>query len=107
VFSLAVIFVGGYPGVYALVGISGCMSLMFPTIFGLAVRGLGEDTKIGGSGVIMAILGGAVLTQIQGSVSDFTQSINLAYFVPLVCFLIIAYYGAVACRKDLPDLVEN
>jgi FHS family L-fucose permease-like MFS transporter len=107
VFSLMVIFIGGYPGVYALIGISGCMSLMFPTIFGLAVRGLGEDTKIGGSGVIMAILGGAVLTQIQGFVSDFTQSINLAYFVPLVCFLIIAYYGAVACRKDLPDLVEK
>ena len=101
VFSLIVIFIGGYPGVYALVGISGCMSLMFPTIFGLAVRGLGEDTKIGGSGIIMAILGGAVLTQIQGFISDFTHSINLAYFVPLVCFLIIAYYGAVACRKDL------
>jgi FHS family L-fucose permease-like MFS transporter len=103
VFSLIVIFAGGYLGVYALVGISGCMSLMFPTIFGLAVRGLGEDTKIGGSGVIMAILGGAVITQIQGVVSDLTQSINLAYFVPLICFLIITYYGAVACRKDLPD----
>lgn len=102
IFSLMVIFIGGYPGVYALVGISGCMSLMFPTIFGLAVRGLGEDTKIGGSGVIMAILGGAVITQIQGFVSDSTQSINLAYFVPLACFVIIAYYGAVASKKDLP-----
>jgi len=99
--SLLVIFGGGYVGVYALVGISGCMSLMFPTIFGLAVRGLGEDTKIGGSGLIMAILGGAVLTAIQGNVSDLTNSINLAYFVPLVCFAVIAYYGAVACRKDL------
>ena len=101
-FSLMVIFVGGYPGVYALVGISGCMSLMFPTIFGLAVQGLGDDTKIGGSGIIMAILGGAVITQIQGIVSDATQSINLAYFVPLLCFVIIAYYGAVASQKDLP-----
>jgi FHS family L-fucose permease-like MFS transporter len=100
-FSLMVIFVGGYPGVYALVGISGCMSLMFPTIFGLAVQGLGDDTKIGGSGIIMAILGGAVITQIQGIVSDATQSINLAYFVPLLCFVIIAYYGAVASQKDL------
>jgi len=87
--------------VYALVGISGCMSLMFPTIFGLAVRGLGDDTKIGGSGIIMAILGGAVITQIQGIVSDSAGSINLAYFVPLVCFVIITYYGAVACKKDL------
>jgi FHS family L-fucose permease-like MFS transporter len=100
-FSLTVIFAGGYPGVYALVGISGCMSLMFPTIFGLAVRGLGDDTKIGGSGIIMAILGGAVITQIQGIVSDATGSINLAYFVPLVCFIIISYYGAVASKKDL------
>jgi FHS family L-fucose permease-like MFS transporter len=100
--TLVVIFVGGTFGVYALVGISACMSLMFPTIFGLAVRGLGEDTKIGGSGLIMAILGGAVLTAIQGQVSDLTGSINFAYFVPLVCFGIIAYYGAVACRKDLP-----
>jgi FHS family L-fucose permease-like MFS transporter len=99
--SLVVIFGGGYVGVYALVGISGCMSLMFPTIFGLAVRGLGDDTKIGGSGLIMAILGGAVLTAIQGNVSDLTNSINLAYFVPLACFVVIAYYGAVACRKDL------
>jgi FHS family L-fucose permease-like MFS transporter len=100
--TLMVIYVGGRVGVYALVGISGCMSLMFPTIFGLAVRGLGEDTKIGGSGLIMAILGGAVLTQTQGLVSDLAKSINLAYWVPLVCFIVIAYYGAVACRMDLP-----
>ena len=99
--SLLVIYMGGIVGVYALVAISGCMSLMFPTIFGLAVRGLGEDTKIGGAGVIMAILGGAIFTQIQGFVSDATQNINLAYWVPLISFGIIAYYGAVACRKDL------
>ena len=103
--TLMVIFIGGHVGIYALVGISGCMSLMFPTIFGLAVRGLGEDTKIGGSGLIMAILGGAVITQIQGVVSDQANSINLAYLVPLVCFVVIAYYGAVACRKDLPASV--
>jgi len=101
--TLVVIFGGGIIGVYALIGISGCMSLMFPTIFGLAVRGLGDDTKIGGSGLIMAILGGAVLTAVQGQVSDLTQSINMAYFVPFACFIVIAYYGAVACRKDLPS----
>jgi len=100
--TLVVIYIGGLIGVYALVGISGCMSLMFPTIFGLACRGLGEDTKLGGSGLIMAILGGAVLTQFQGIVSDTVKSINLAYWVPLVAFMVITYYGAVACRKDLP-----
>ncbi len=102
-----VIFGGGYLGVYALVAISGCMSLMFPTIFGLAVRGLGDDTKIAGSGLIMAILGGAVITAIQGQVSDATGSIHQAYWVPLACFLIVAYYGAVACRKDLPQRLET
>ena len=100
--TLIVIYIGGHIGVYALVGISGCMSLMFPTIFGLACRGLGEDTKLGGSGLIMAILGGAVLTQVQGVISDKLHSINLAYWVPLIAFAVILYYGAVACRKDLP-----
>jgi len=102
-FSFGVIYVGGHIGVYSLVGISGCMSLMFPTIFGLSVRGLDtEETKIAGSGQIMAIAGAAVVTQIQGTVSTLTGSINIAYWVPLACFIIIAYYGAVACRKKQP-----
>ncbi|HSW45922.1 MAG TPA: L-fucose:H+ symporter permease [Phycisphaerae bacterium] len=105
--TTVVIFAGGPVGVYALVGISGCMSLMFPTIFALAVRGLGEDTKLGGAGVIMAIFGGAVLTQAQGFVSDWTRSINQSYWVPLIAFAVIAYYGAVACRKNLPATVSK
>jgi MFS transporter, FHS family, L-fucose permease len=103
---LMVAFVGGYAGVLALIAISGCMSLMFPTIYGLAVRGLGEDTKIGGSGLIMAILGGAVVTAIQGQVSDATGSIALSYLAPLGCFAVIAYYSLSACRKDLPEGVR-
>ena len=90
----------GFIGVYALVGISGCMSLMFPTIYGMGIRGLGEDTKIGGAGMVMAIAGAAVLTQIQGIVSDQAGSIKLAYWVPAIAFLIIAWYGAVICRKQ-------
>ena len=92
---------------YALVGISGCMSLMFPTIFGLGIQGLGEDTKIGSSGLIMAILGGAVITAAQGQVSDATGSIHMAYWVPLVCFLIIAYYGAYGCRTAQASAVPQ
>ncbi|MFW5656983.1 MAG: L-fucose:H+ symporter permease [Bacteroidota bacterium] len=88
-----VIFGEGLTAVYALVAISGFMSLMFPTIYGLSLRGLGTDTKIGGSFLIMAILGGAVITFIQGQVSDLTGSIKYAYFVPMVCFVIIAAYG--------------
>lgn len=93
-FTALVVLVGGYVGVIALVAISGCMSLIFPTIFGLAVQGLGTDTKLGGSGLIMAILGGAVLTYLQALVSDATGSISIAYVVPLICFAIIAYYAA-------------
>jgi len=95
-----VAFGGGKAGVYALVGISGTMSLMFPTIFGLAVKGLGEDTKIAGSGLIMAILGGAVMTQIQGIVSDLTHSINISYVVPLLCFIVIAFYSYIAQKYE-------
>ena len=96
--TFVVVFAGGMIGVIALVSISGFMSLMFPTIFGQAVLGLGDDTKIGGSGLIMAILGGAVVTFLQGKVSDITGSINYSYFVPLVCFAVITYY-AFASRK--------
>lgn len=92
VLTILVITTGGYVGVSALVGISGCMSLMFPTIFGLAVEGLGEDAKIGGSGLIMAIIGGATLPPLQGLVSD-ASSLHLAYSIPLVCFVVVAAYG--------------
>lgn len=97
--TLFVIFGSGYVGVIALIAISGFMSLMFPTIFGLSVRGLGGDTKIGGSGLIMAILGGAVLTALQGQVSDLTGSIHYAYFVPMTCFIVIAWFGIFISRK--------
>ncbi|MFO7924417.1 MAG: L-fucose:H+ symporter permease [Bacteroidales bacterium] len=91
--TIGVITLSGYPAVIALVAISACMSLMFPTIYGVSVRGLGDDTKIAASGLIMAILGGAVLTALQGQVSDLTGSIKLAYLVPGFCFLLIAIYG--------------
>lgn len=95
---------GGFVGVYALVGISACMSLMFPTIYGLALHGLGDDdTKVGASGLIMAILGGAILTYVQGQVSDYAQDINTSYVVPLVCFLFIAYYGLRGYKADVPE----
>lgn len=99
-FTQVAIFSGGFTGVYALIAISGCMSLMFPTIYGLAVRGLGkDDTKIAGSGLIMAILGGAVLTSVQGKISDVTGSINISFVVPLVCFIVVALFGFTALRN--------
>lgn len=78
----------------------GCMSLMFPTIYGFGLTGLGEDTKIGGSFMVMAIAGAAVLTQIQGIVSDHSGSIMTAYIVPAVAFAVVAYYGYFIARKQ-------
>ncbi|MFB9865686.1 L-fucose:H+ symporter permease [Rufibacter immobilis] len=98
--SLTVIYGTGLLGVYALVGISGCMSLMFPTIYGMGIKGLGQDTKIGGAGLIMAILGGAVLTSVQGYFSDLTQNVSFAFYVPLVCFLVVAVYAFVSERLE-------
>ena len=92
------IYSKGALGIYALICISGCMSLMFPTIYGIGITGLGEDTKIGGSGMVMAIAGAALLTQIQGIVSDMS-SIALAYWIPTIAFAIIAYYSMVVCKK--------
>jgi MFS transporter, FHS family, L-fucose permease len=87
------IYNNGFAGVYALVGVSGCMSLMFPTIYGLGIAGLNDDTKIGGAGMVMAIAGAAVLTQLQGIVSDQAGSIKLAYWVPAFAFGVVAFYG--------------
>ncbi len=91
--SLSVIFVGGLVGVFSLIGISAFMSLMFPTIFGMGSEGLNdEETKVGSSGLIMAILGGAVITPLQGALIDMV-GVNLSYILPLICFVVIGSYA--------------
>jgi FHS family L-fucose permease-like MFS transporter len=92
------IYAKGVAGVYGLMCISGCMSLMFPTIYGMGIVGLGDDTKIGGSGMVMAIAGAAVLTQIQGIISD-ASNIAASYWIPTIAFAIIAWYSLVACKS--------
>ncbi|MCF2502546.1 L-fucose:H+ symporter permease [Dyadobacter sp. CY107] len=82
----------GMVAVYALVGVQFFMSIMFPTIFALSIRGLGEKTKIGSSLVIMSIVGGAIFPVIMGQVSDIS-SIQTAYIVPAVCFLVVLYFA--------------
>lgn len=82
----------GTGSVLALVGISACMSLMFPTIYGMALEEVGDDAKIGTSGLIMAILGGALLTPLQGLVSDH-WGIRISFLVPAVCFLVVLSYS--------------
>ena len=106
--SIIVVTGSGFVGVYALMGISGCMSLMFPTIYGIGLRGLGEDTKIAGSGMVMAIAGAALLTQLQGILSDQSGSIRFAYLVPAAAFAVIAYYSlTVARNKRLQDAISD
>ena len=99
--ALMVVLSDGWVAVVALVLISAFMSLMFPTIYGIALGELaGTDTKIGASGLIMAILGGALITPLQGMVSDATRSINFSYVVPLVCFVVVLCYALFVVRNE-------
>lgn len=92
------IFIQGMAGLYCLVGISAAMSLMFPTIYGIALRGLGDDAKIGAAGLIMAILGGSVMPPVQGAIIDMgtvfsLPAVRVSFMLPLICFVVITIYG--------------
>lgn len=89
----------GMTAVIALVLISFFMSLQFPTIYGIALEGMSEDAKIGASGLIMAILGGALLTPLQGYVSD-VFGVSVSYAVPLVCFVVVLCYSLANCKNS-------
>ena len=104
--SLFTIFIEGPFGLYSLVGISFFMSLMFPTIYGIALDGLDEEeSKIGAAGLVMAIVGGALMPKLQGMLIDLggngvndikvlgVSEVNFSFLLPLLCFLFIAYYG--------------
>lgn len=92
VLSMVVMFVGGRVGVYSLVAVSACMSLMFPTIYGLALKDVGPDAEIGSAGLIMAILGGSLLPPLQALIID-GGSVALSFVVPCVCFIVVLLYG--------------
>ncbi len=91
--SLAAITMTGMATVYAVIGISFFMSIMFPTIFDLGIKQLESDTEMGSSLIIMSIVGGALLPPILGYISDVTGNIQIGYSVPLVCFVVIFYFG--------------
>ena len=89
----------GQMGIYALMGVMFFMSIMFPTIFSLGIRGLGAKRKQGSSLIIMSIVGGAILPVIMGRVSDANGgNIQLAYAVPVVCFFIILFFALYQTR---------
>jgi FHS family L-fucose permease-like MFS transporter len=102
VLTLGVIFLQGMTGLYCLIGISACMSLMFPTIYGIALKGLGEEAKIGSAGLIMAIVGGALMPPLQGRIIDMPpfnlgiitlESVRASFVLPFICFVVIAIFG--------------
>jgi len=83
----------GWLGMWCVFFTSLFMSVMFPTIFALGLKGLGRNTKIGGSLLVMAIVGGAVLTPVMGLISEKTHSIALSYSVPLIAYVVILFYA--------------
>ena len=116
-FVAGTIFIEGLVGLYCLVGISFFMSLMFPTIYGIALGDLTEDqSKVGSAGLIMAIVGGALMPKLQGMIIDAggngvadttimgVSEVNFSFILPLLCFVYIAWYGyRVFSRHEATD----
>ena len=104
--TLGTIFIVGMPGLYCLVAISFFMSLMFPTIYGIALENVdNEDTTLGAAFLVMAIVGGALMPPLQGMIIDkgvigSLPAVNVSFVLPLICFLVIACYGARTLRKQ-------
>ena len=101
--TACVVFVDGRLGMYCLVAISACMSLMFPTIYGIALEGVGNDAKLGAAGLIMAILGGSILPPLQATIIDGAgilgvPSVNVSFVVPLICFVVVMIYAMATLR---------
>ena len=86
----------GMLGAYAIVATGFFLSIMFPTIFALGLKGLGPNTKLAGSLLVMAIVGGALFPLVLGYIRDRTGSLALGYFVPLVGFAVVSIYGFAA-----------
>jgi FHS family L-fucose permease-like MFS transporter len=102
--SLGTVFLPGMVGLWSLVGISACMSLMFPTIYGLALDGLGDDAKLGSAGLILAIGGGCLMPPLQAMIIDQETFLGLmgaraSFFLPAICFVVVALYGWSASRS--------
>lgn len=91
---VVIMLVGGMVGLYAMLGVSFFMSIIYPTQFSLALEGLGENTKSGSAFLVMAIIGNACLPQVTAYIMHRNPEIyQIAYIIPLLCFLFCAYYG--------------
>ncbi len=93
------ILLPGVAGLYSLIGVSACMSLMFPTIYGIALKDMGDDASLASAGLVMAIVGGALMPPLQAYLIDSeaiitgTTSVQSSFIVPLCCFIVIAIFG--------------
>ncbi|MFN3758012.1 MAG: L-fucose:H+ symporter permease [Algoriphagus aquaeductus] len=111
-FTLGAIFLEGMIGLYSLVGISFAMSLMFPTIYGIALEGLGEDSKFAAAYLVMAIVGGAIMPTLQGMILDIggtgytdvkilgVPEVNFSFVLPLICFFLVWLFAARVRKVD-------
>ncbi len=98
------IFIQGMGGLYCLMATSAFMSLMFPTIYGISLEGIGEDATLGAAGLVMAIVGGALMPPLQGMIIDMgtvlgMPAVNFSFILPFICFVVIARFGYVTMRK--------
>ena len=93
---------GGWAGVIGIMASFFFMSIMFPTIFALSIRGLGSHTKFGSSLLVMSIVGGAIMTPLMGYIAD-KGGMRIGFVIPLVCFVVIAIYGALWHKLELKD----
>lgn len=122
VFILGTIFLKGTIGLYSLVGVSFSMSIMFPTIYGIALGDLTEEqSKVGSAGLIMAIVGGALMPKLQGMIIDAggngvadttimgVSEVNFSFILPLLCFIYIAWYGLRVFKRHeaTDDVLHN
>ncbi|MGJ8694212.1 MAG: L-fucose:H+ symporter permease [Thalassotalea sp.] len=105
VLAIPTVFVGGMVGLYSLIGISACMSLMFPTIYGIALKGMGDDASLASAGLVMAIVGGALMPPLQGTMIDAAPliegipSVQTSFILPMICFMVICLFGYRAHTK--------
>ena len=103
ILMMVIVFVGGRISVYTFYGVEFFMSIMFPTIFSLAIKDLGDKTEIASSYVVMAILGGAFFPPLLGRITDLTGNIQMGYLIPLLCFIPVFYYGWMGHKVRKPE----